>query len=64
MELKGQVLDPDGHPVAGAELYVVAPGDSPLNNGPPPQLPAARTVNSSWPPRSPSWQGTLPPHGR
>ena len=35
MELKGQVLDPDGHPVAGAELYVVAPSDSPLNNGPP-----------------------------
>ena len=56
VELKGQVLDPDGHPVAGAELYVVAPGDSPLNNGL--ALRYQRPGRSIHPgrPRSPSWK--------
>jgi hypothetical protein len=35
VELSGQVLDPAGHPVAGAELSVVTFWDSPLNDGPP-----------------------------
>jgi RNA polymerase sigma factor (sigma-70 family) len=35
VELSGQVLDPDGHPLTGAEVYVVAMWDSPLNSGPP-----------------------------
>jgi hypothetical protein len=35
VELAGQVFDPDGKPLAGAELSVVALDDSPLNGGPP-----------------------------
>jgi RNA polymerase sigma factor (sigma-70 family) len=35
VELSGRVLDPDGRPVAGAELSIVTFWDSPLNDGPP-----------------------------
>jgi RNA polymerase sigma factor (sigma-70 family) len=35
VQLTGQVLDPDGHPREGAELFVMAEADSPLNDGPP-----------------------------
>jgi RNA polymerase sigma factor (sigma-70 family) len=35
VRLSGQVLDPDGQPLEGAQLYLVAMWDSPLNEGPP-----------------------------
>jgi RNA polymerase sigma factor (sigma-70 family) len=35
VRLTGQVLDPDGRPHEGAELYLMALWDSPLNGGPP-----------------------------
>jgi RNA polymerase sigma factor (sigma-70 family) len=34
VQLVGQVLDPDGRPCEGAELYLVAQTDSPLNEAP------------------------------
>jgi RNA polymerase sigma factor (sigma-70 family) len=34
VQLSGQVLDSDGRPLDGAELYVMAQWDSPLNEGP------------------------------
>jgi RNA polymerase sigma factor (sigma-70 family) len=34
VQLGGQVLDPDGQPLDGAELYVMAQWDSTLNEGP------------------------------
>jgi hypothetical protein len=34
VQLAGQVLDPDGRPCEGAELYLVAQADSPLNDAP------------------------------
>jgi RNA polymerase sigma factor (sigma-70 family) len=34
VQLSGQVLDPDGRPREGAEVYLVALFDSPLNDGP------------------------------
>lgn len=36
IELSGKVLDSDGRPCEGAELFLVAMHDSPLNNGLPP----------------------------
>src|SRR5262249_38977786 len=35
VQLSGQVVDPDGRPREGAELYLVAYHNSPLNEGPP-----------------------------
>jgi RNA polymerase sigma factor (sigma-70 family) len=35
VQLSGQVLDPEGQPYEGADLYLVALDDSPLNDGPP-----------------------------
>jgi RNA polymerase sigma factor (sigma-70 family) len=35
VQLGGRVLDPNGQPLEGAELYLVAGWNSPLNDGPP-----------------------------